>query len=64
MDNGMIPNVLLSCGGWGCRHNWRPISVLVLNELYKGRQVLTARELVLLIGKTREITVLEPLKVA
>jgi hypothetical protein len=22
MDNGMLPNVFLSCGGWNCRHVW------------------------------------------
>lgn len=28
MDNGMLPAVLMSRGGWQCRHLWRRVSIL------------------------------------
>lgn len=63
MDNGMLPNCLLTCGGWGCRHNWRRISELVLHALYPRRQVLAYVQTPLIVGK-RTIIVLEPTEVA
>ena len=28
MDNGMLPSVLVTAGGWNCRHTWKRVSLL------------------------------------
>lgn len=35
LDNGQLPNVFLTCGGWNCRHHWQPLSAKVASALGK-----------------------------
>lgn len=42
MDNGQIPNVLISCGGWNCRHMWI-IDTRPLEKKLGGEQDVAAQ---------------------
>lgn len=33
MDNGQLPDVYTTCGGYNCRHQWRPVSLKTAREL-------------------------------
>ena len=63
MNNGMLPDPLLTRGGLGCRHGWMPISEGTIQRQFPGRQVLKADEVVLKINNSLEITVLHPTEV-
>jgi hypothetical protein len=63
-DNGMLPDVLLTCGGWECRHNARPISLALARDLYPGRVVLQWRTEVLVVSPAREASGSNPARAA
>lgn len=43
LDNGQIPNVLITGGGWNCRHSWAPIKKSI--AVKRGIQQVTALDI-------------------